>query len=182
MTATGNSLPSPHRISGVTDNDFIAFVAARGPALRRTAYLLTGDWHSAEDVVQSALVKLYVAWPRVRRRGEEAAYARKVVLRTFLDHRRKPWRREQSTAELPDVQQLGDVGAPIGDRLTILAALAKLPHGMRAVVVCRFWEDLSVEETSYLLHVSTGTVKSQTAKALARLRSDLLAPTSGELT
>jgi RNA polymerase sigma factor (sigma-70 family) len=123
--------------------------------------------------VVSTGVKLYVAWPRVRRRGEEWAYARKVVLRTFLDLRRKPWHRERSTAELPDVRQPDDVGAQVGDRVTVLEALGRLPRGMRAVVVCRFWEGLSVEQTSDALSLSVGTVKSQTAKALAKLRDDL---------
>ncbi|HEY7146504.1 MAG TPA: SigE family RNA polymerase sigma factor [Streptosporangiaceae bacterium] len=155
------------------DEEFSAFVRARRVALLRAACLLTaGDTHRAEDLVQTALARLYVAWPRVQRSGTQAAYAWRIIVNANVDEVRRPrWRREQTVSELPD----GPGPAPPGssdevDGDAIRAALASLPPGMRAAVVLRHWLDLSVEETASLLHCSEGTVKSQTAKGAARLR------------
>ena len=158
------------------DSEFTAFVAARGAALRRAAYLLCGDWHRAEDLVQTALVKVYVAWPRVE--AETAgAYARQAVVRVFLDSRRRRSSSETPTdsfAERPTADQAPD------DRLVLMQALGALPPGQRAAVVLRYWEDLTVEEVARLLNVSAGTVKSQCSKGLIAMRL-LLTPSTPEV-
>ncbi|MBW4715713.1 SigE family RNA polymerase sigma factor [Saccharothrix obliqua] len=149
------------------DRDFGEFVAARALVLRRTAYLLCGDWHRAEDLVQTALAKLYVAWPRVRRDGSVDAYARKVLVRAAIDDSRRGFRRRETVvAAPPETPTRGDAPADFDVR----DALAALPPGQRAVVVLRYWEDLTVAETARLLGRTEGTVKSQAAKGLAALR------------
>lgn len=161
------------------DEEFSVFVRARRVELLRSACLLTaGDTHRAEDLVQTALARLYVAWPRVRRSGTQAAYAWRIIVNAHLDEVRQPrWRREHYVPDPPD----GAGPAPHGtlpdgiDGDQIRAALAALPPRMRAAIVLRHWLDLSVEQTASLLHCSEGTVKSQTAKALARLRQQLAA-------
>jgi RNA polymerase sigma-70 factor (sigma-E family) len=159
------------------DEEFSAFVLARRPELLRSACLLTaGDWHSAEDLVQTALAKLYVAWPRVRRTGTQVAYAWRILVNAHIDETRRPrWRREETVAAPPDLPDPRALSAfPDGlDGGVVRAALAALPPGMRATVVLRHWADFSVEETAQILGCSTGTVKSQTAKGIGRLR-DLL--------
>ena len=149
------------------DDAFTAFVVARGPALRRTAFLMTGDWHEAEDLTQTALAKLYLAWPRVHVEGAEA-YARRIIARAFIDARRRLWRREQPTEQLPD--RAGPVDR-VDERLDLGHALSRLSPSHRAVLVLRFWEDMSVEQVADALSLSTGTVKSQTSRALDRVRT-----------
>jgi RNA polymerase sigma-70 factor (sigma-E family) len=152
------------------EEELRTFVAARYPSLRRMAYLLCADWHRADDLVQTALARVVVA---ARRRTVDNldAYARTTLMRTFLDDNRRLWRRrEWSSAELE--------GAPVPDRdpsvaVAVLAALRSLPPRQRAVIVLRYWEDRSVEETAEALGINTGTVKSQCAKALAALRRTL---------
>ena len=160
------------------DEEFSEFVRARRVELLRSACLLTaGDTHLAEDLVQIALARLYVAWPRVRRSGTQAAYAWRIVVNAHIDEVRRPrWRRERYVPELPDGPGSAPPSIPTGgiDGSAIRAALAALPPRMRAAVVLRHWMDLSVGQTADLLNCSEGTVKSQTAKATARLR-DLLA-------
>jgi RNA polymerase sigma-70 factor (sigma-E family) len=157
------------------DEEFSAFVTGRRVALLRTACLLTaGDAHLAEDLVQTALARMYVAWPKVRRSESADAYARRIIVNAYIDEVRRPrWRREQPVSDLPDRPDTGPAGgwpdAVDGD--VIRTALAALPKRMRAAVVLRHWLDLSVEETAGLLNCSEGTVKSQTAKGIARLRS-----------
>lgn len=164
------------------DEEFSVFVRARRIELLRSACLLAaGDSHRAEDLVQTALARLYVAWPRVRRSGTQAAYAWRILVNAHLDEVRQPrWRREHYVSDPPDSPGAGPPGAlPDGiDGDQIRAALAALPPRMRAAIVLRHWMDLSVEETASLLHCSEGTVKSQTAKAAARLRQ-LLADGAG---
>lgn len=154
------------------EDELEEFVQGRYLALRRTAYLLCGDWHRAEDLVQGALVKVVVA---ARRGHVESldAYSRQVLLRLFLDENRRLWRRrEKSWADPVDV--VDSAGGDSDLKLTILSALRGLPPRQRATVVLRYWEDRSVEETAELLGVSSGTVKSQSARALAALRVVLL--------
>lgn len=148
------------------DEEFTAFVSAAGSRLRRTAFLMTGNWHEAEDLTQSALARLYVAWPRVRVEGAEA-YARTVLVRTLVDARRRFWKRERPTGDVPEV--VVPATSP-EDRLDLAQALDLLPVGQRAVLVLRFWEDWSVEEVARVLAVSTGTVKSRTSRGLEGLR------------
>ena len=152
---------------------FAAYYAARYRALRRTAYLLCGDWHEAEDLTQAAFVRLYLAWGRVRADGAHA-YARRVLVNEFLGRRRR--RREEPVDPLPD-RPVQPAGSP-EDRVDLSAALRAVPVQQRAVVVLRYWEGLSVEQTAALLRVAPGTVKSQAARGLAALREHV-APRPG---
>lgn len=156
---------------------FRAFAWAQRAMLRRTAYLLCGDWHQADDLVQTTLVKLYVAWRRVHRSaGADAnphAYTRRILTRCYLDERRRPWRREHPADELAD---RAAPAVPAEDLLDLRAALDLLPPRQRATIVLRFWADASVAETAEALSCSEGTVKSQTARALATLRAHLADP------
>lgn len=149
---------------------FAAFVQGRGPALQRTAYLLTGDWALAEDLLQTALAKSYLAWGRIRHDDPEG-YVRKVLANTHASWWRRKWRGESPTASLPD-QTSYDGTAELDDHLSLAAALRRLPPRQRAVIVLRFHEDLTETATAAALGCSVGTVKSQTAKALATLRRD----------
>jgi RNA polymerase sigma-70 factor (sigma-E family) len=151
------------------DGAFANYFAARAGAMRTTAYLLCGDWHRADDLVQAAFTKLYLAWNRVSRHEVLDAYVRRMVVTAFVDERRRAfWRRERLT-EPPDTGAAPQ--APVEDRVVLIRALADVPPRQRAVLVLRFWEDLSVEETAALLRCSPGTVKSQAARGLATLRT-----------
>lgn len=152
--------------------DFDDFARSRQAHLRRTAHLLCGDWHLAEDLTQTALAKLYAVWRRVRQLESPDGYARRVLYRTFIDEtrRRRWWERTGAGAYQEDVV------APASDpdlRLTLLDALRQLPPRGRAVLVLRFWEDQSVEATAAALGCSVGTVKSQTSRGLGTLRTIL---------
>ncbi|GAB2557863.1 SigE family RNA polymerase sigma factor [Kribbella endophytica] len=151
------------------DQGFAEYAATHQQRMYRQAYLLTGDLHQAEDLVQTTLLKLYRAWPRASQAEYLKAYSSKTLVRTFLDGRRK-WRRERELNSLPDPARVAD---PTDLRLTLLAALDGLPRRARAVVVLRFWDDLSVEETAEALDCSQGTVKSQSNRALRLLRERL---------
>ena len=153
------------------DREFTVFVEQGSGQLARTAYLLCGDMHRAEDLVQIALAKMYVAWSRVRRADSIDAYARQVLVRVCIDESRRPWRRETVHAELRR-----DVAGPQGDlpfESPVLDELRRLPAGQRAAVVLRYWHDLSVEETADLMSCSRSTVKTQSARGLERLRAVL---------
>jgi RNA polymerase sigma-70 factor (sigma-E family) len=166
-------------MSDQRDEEFTAFVATRRARLLHTAYLLTGDWQRAEDVVQTALTKLYIAWPRVMHDGNVDAFARKIVVNCHTDERRRPWRRERSALDGFDPP-----AAPSGsteDRDALMQALAQLPPRQRRTVVLRYFAELSVEETATDLGCSTGTVKSQTNAALRKLDA-LLSPTFDDTT
>ena len=154
------------------DDEFRAWVEARRGDLLRTAVLLTaGDRWAAEDLVQTALTRLYVAWPRVRPDAVDA-YARRCLLNVLIDHRRLAGtRREQTRSELPETPV--DDRRPIDLRSAVFGALAQLPPRMRAAVVMRHLLDFSVEETAEALRCRQGTVKSQTARALDQLRAAL---------
>jgi RNA polymerase sigma-70 factor (sigma-E family) len=136
----------------------------------RTAHLLCGDWHRAEDLVQAVCVRLYAVWPRLRARDAVDGYVRKMLVRAYLNDRRRPWRREHATAETPEVATAGGE-AGVENRMVLLDALAQLPARQRAVVVLRYWEDYSVDDTAAALGCSVGTVKSQASRALATLRT-----------
>ena len=149
--------------------EFRVFVTGSQGHLRRSAYVLCGDWHLAEDLVQSAYQRIFRSWHRVRVMDLPDAYARRVVYRCFLDSRK--WRVEAASVEaLVDRPAVEDDAAV---RLTILAALAELAPRTRAVVALRYWEDQSVEQTADALGISAGTVKSMSARGLAQLRERL---------
>jgi RNA polymerase sigma-70 factor (sigma-E family) len=160
--------------SGDRDDEFAEYYAARGAVMRKTAYLLCGDWDLAEDLTQTTFIKLYRVWGRVGRREVLDKYTRRVLVRAFLDERRRPWRRERPTPPDTDFDRPARDPA-IADQVALRAALGAVPPRQRATLVCRFWVDLSVEETAEMLGCSTGTVKSQTARGLAALR-DVLGP------
>jgi RNA polymerase sigma-70 factor (sigma-E family) len=157
------------------ESEFTEYVAGRSAALGRTAHLLCGDWHKAEDLVQSVLVRLYAVWPRLRDRNAIDAYVRKMLVRAYLNERRRPWRREQPTDEAPEVEASDGFGG-VESRMVLLGALAALPPRQRAVVVLRYWEDYSLEDAAVALGVSVGTVKSQAARGLTALRERLTGP------
>ena len=148
---------------------FADFVAVRGQALQRTAYLLTGDWASAEDLLQTALARAYPRWSRITRDDPEA-YVRKVLVNTWSSWWRRKWRGEYATETLPESAG-ADPCADADRRRAVASALASLPPKQRAVVVLRFHEDMTEAQVAATLGISVGTVKSQTAKALAKLRS-----------
>jgi RNA polymerase sigma-70 factor (sigma-E family) len=151
------------------DDAFRDYVAARAEAVRFTAYLMCGDWHEAEDVAQSAFIKLYLAWHRIDHSESLDGYVRRIVTRTFLNGRRQLWRRrERLTNEPPETPAVAAPGPE--QRMLLWAALAKVPPRQRATLVLRYWEDLSVEETARVLGCSVGNVKSQCARGLRTLR------------
>lgn len=150
------------------DTGFEAFVAARQLRALRAAFLLTRDWALAEDLLQASLAKLWLAWARV---DDPDAYLWRTLTHTYASWWRRKWRGELPTAGLPDrVGEAGDLDR--SDALDLWAALARLPRRQRAVLVLRYYLDLSEAQTAAAMDCSTGTVKSQTSKALGKLRMD----------
>ncbi|GAA4461622.1 SigE family RNA polymerase sigma factor [Phytohabitans houttuyneae] len=149
------------------DQDYVAYVGPRLERLRRVAYLLCHDWHRADDLVQVTVTRLYVHWRRVQGADDIDRYVHRILINAFLSERRKA-----SSRETP-VRQLPDTAAPQVDEATtfaVRAALARVPARQRATIVLRFYCDLTVEQAAEVLSCSAGTVKSQTAKGLTRLR------------
>jgi len=155
------------------DAGFRDYIGSRLDRLRRTAFLMCGDWHTADDVVSTAVLKVYQDWRRISRMEHLDAYVRRAVVNAWLDERRRPWRRERSVPELPPRAHPADDHS-VHDRIAILEHLDALPARRRAVIVLRFYCDLSVEETAQVLDCSPGTVKSQTARALDTLRASMV--------
>ena len=150
---------------------FEEFVGARSKALLRTAYVLTGDHHHAEDLLQTALTTLYLHWGDLRDPRAAETYVRRVLVTTYTSWwRRRSWR-ERPTADIPDTAP--ETTGSVGGSEDMWLHLKALPRQQRAVVVLRFYEDLSVEETAALLGISAGSVKSHTSRALATLRRRL---------
>jgi RNA polymerase sigma-70 factor (sigma-E family) len=152
----------------VATTGFDEFVRGRGTALHHTAYLLTGDWALAEDLLQTALAKSYLRWDRI---ADPEGYVRRVLVNTYSTWWRRRWRGEVPHDVVPDApaaDRWGDVDA----RNALRDALARLPRRMRAVVVLRYHEDMTEAAVADALGISVGTVKSQCAKAMARLRDD----------
>jgi RNA polymerase sigma-70 factor (sigma-E family) len=155
---------------------FRQFAAGAFAPLWRLAYLLCGDRHFAEDLVQACLIKMYQVWPRIERPEAVDTYVRRVLLRCWLTEQRRPWRRRESrdgvvpeqAAERSD-PSLGVESDQVRDLLR--RALAEIPPRQRAAVVLRYWSQLSVTETAAIMRCSEGTVKSQTARGLAALRA-----------
>jgi RNA polymerase sigma-70 factor (sigma-E family) len=150
---------------------FSVYVAARRAKLFRTACLLCGDPHRAEDIVQDTLARLYANWPRVSRADNVDGYVRRVLVNSHYSDRRRPWRREAASTTSIDLPL--EPGMAAEDADAIWTAIRSLPPGQRKVVVLRHIWDRSVEETAADLGISTGTVKSQTRDALAALRRAL---------
>jgi RNA polymerase sigma-70 factor (sigma-E family) len=149
--------------------EFDAFVGARSSALLRTAYLLTHDHAAAEDLLQTALTKAWFAWSRIETAPE--AYVRKVLVNTYATWWRRRWNGEHPTGDLPDAGVPASADASDASH-DLWRAMERLPRRQRAVVVLRYFEDLSEAETAALLGCAVGTVKSQASKALAKLRID----------
>ena len=154
---------------------FEEFVAMRSRRLLRTCFLLTRDHAAAEDLLQSALAKAWLAWRRLE--GDPEAYVRRIIVNEFTSAWRRKWRGEVPTETLPedidDVRTGGrDATGQVDDRDQVWTALGRLPRRQRAVVVLRFYEDLTEEQTAAVLGIAVGTVKSQTSKALRTMRLD----------
>lgn len=160
------------RATADRDADFAAWMSARQPVLLRTAYLICGDQHTAEDLTQTTLAKMYLAWDRIRDREHIDAYARRVLVNEHRSGWRRPFRRREVLAERLPEQGTDDTRYDgLGDALW--AFVSTLPPRQRAVVVLRFYEELTEAETADLLGISVGTVKSSTSRALAALRTQL---------
>jgi RNA polymerase sigma-70 factor (sigma-E family) len=156
------------------DADFAAYLAARQPSLLRTAYLLTGNRHDAEDLVQTSFAKLYLSWDKVRDHGSIDGYVRRILVNEHNSLWRRAWKKREHTADDSVLHGLDTphhdaydegVGAALWD------VVQTLPRKARAVVVLRYYEQLSEAETAAVLGISVGTVKSQTSRALATLRA-----------
>ncbi|MET7420151.1 SigE family RNA polymerase sigma factor [Dactylosporangium sp. NPDC005555] len=168
--------------SGETEEQrqFREYFAARRDAVRRTAYLLCGDWHWADDLTQTAFMRLAVSWRKVRDREALDGFVRTCLVRAYLADVRRVWRRrERSVAEPPDVAGRPGGAEDSPGRIAFTAALRRLPPRQRAVLVCRYYQDLDVAATAAVLGCAQGTVKSQAARGLAKLRELLQA--DGEL-
>jgi len=150
--------------------EFTEFAAAEMLRLRRTAYLLCGDWHAAEDLTQIALTKTLLAWRRISKQENAHAYAHRTLVNAYLDQQRTRKSGEVPVDRLPE--HIGHPGTA-ELRVVMLDALATLPPQARAVVVLRYWEDLSVDQVAGILRCSGGNVKSQSARSLQKLREVL---------
>ncbi|TDD86191.1 SigE family RNA polymerase sigma factor [Actinomadura darangshiensis] len=150
--------------------DYAVYVTERSPRLLRTAYLLCRDWGQAEDLLQTALVKAWRAWRRV---GDDPdPYVYRILVNTHLSWAKRRWRGERPTGTPPDRCDPADAIGAAEDKAVLWAALGRLPHRQRATLVLRYFEDLTEPQVAAILGCSVGTVKSQTSKALAKLRVD----------
>jgi RNA polymerase sigma-70 factor (sigma-E family) len=156
-------------MSGAGDGTFEAFVAERSTTLLRTAYLLTGDRGHAEDLLQTALIKTYRHWGRLTNREDPTAFVRRVLVTTHASWRRRV-RVSEFVSSTPLLSGVSHPAFDLGERDAMTAALATLPPRMRAVLVLRYWEDLSEAGTAEVLGCSVNTVKTHTTRGLARLR------------
>ena len=155
------------------DAAYADFVAARQTHLRRIAYAVCGDWHQADDLLQTALVKLYVAWPRLHRDGREEAYVRQIIVRANIDESRRPWRRRERSG-LDGWDGAARAELPYEERSALFDAIQGLPSMQRRTVLLRHWIGLSVEQTASELGISTGTVKSHTSRGIEKLQALLV--------
>jgi RNA polymerase sigma-70 factor (sigma-E family) len=160
-------------VAALDEEGFREFVARRQLALLRTAYLLTGDWGTAEDLLQTALTKTYLARHRIRDPAAIEAYVRAALVTTSTSWWRRRWHGERPTEQLPESSTGGDRTAAYDDRDELWGHVKNLPARQRAVLVLRYYEDLSEAETARLLGVSVGTVKSQTSRSMHALRISL---------
>jgi RNA polymerase sigma-70 factor (sigma-E family) len=153
------------------DDEFAEFAHAHAERLRATAYLLCRDWHLAQDLTQTALTRLFVGWRRAGQADNRLAYAQKVLLRAYLDHRRLRSSTEATPGELPEPVYRHNPEL----RLTMIDALSRLPVRDRAIVVLRYFQDYSVEQVADVLEIPVSVVKSQTRRSLTKLRHVLAA-------
>ncbi|MFL6109605.1 MAG: SigE family RNA polymerase sigma factor [Marmoricola sp.] len=152
----------------VDDSDFDEWVVHNRVRLHKTAFLISGDWHLADDLVQDALVRCLPKWKRIVGSGSPDAYVRQALVRLCVDHTRRPSRRETPVEAMTEPHQ---ASAPDFDHL--LEALQTIPTGQRAILVLRYWDGLSIEETAEAIRTSVGNVKSQSSRGMQALRSAL---------
>lgn len=169
-----NVQPADERVAMASQDDHLAeyveFVHAAQHRLQRTAYLMTGDWSAAADLTQEALIKLYLAWPRLQKGGGVPTYARRTLISTVLDHQRSRRRRPEEPRPEMDLRVVNDQTGSHAERDLLVLALRQIAPRQRACVVLRYFEGLSISETAEALNCSDGNVKSQTSAALASLR------------
>jgi RNA polymerase sigma-70 factor (sigma-E family) len=165
--------PNPGR------TDFESWLVAREPALQRLAHLLTGEEHSAQDLVQTTLAKLYLAWDRLDDRDHLDGYARRILLNEHRSAWRRPWRRAEHLTETPPEVAVSSKEYD-GQRDVVWAFVQTLPPRQRAVIVLRYYEQLTETEIADVLGISVGTVKSQASRAIAALRTRVTDPTEEE--
>jgi RNA polymerase sigma-70 factor (sigma-E family) len=158
-------------LSATEDREYVEYVSAALDRLRRAAYLLCGDADRADDIVQAALVAVYLRWKKIRTVGNIDGYVHRILVRRYIDETRRGWARVLLAWR--DTETAAPAGPSVEDSHTVQAALAKVSRGQRTVLVLRFFCDMSVQETAIVLGCSTGTVKSQTSRGLATMR-DLL--------
>jgi RNA polymerase sigma-70 factor (sigma-E family) len=167
-------------VDEASEREFAEYFRERRDAVRRTAFLLCGDWHRADDHAQAAFVALHRHWRRIRDRAALDAWMRRTLVRAVIDESRRPWRRERATAE-PARDQRGAASEPVADsasdrvatRHVLVDGLRSVPPRQRAVLVLRFLDGLDVAGTAAALGCTEGTVKSQTAHGLVALRAVL---------
>jgi RNA polymerase sigma-70 factor (sigma-E family) len=160
--------------------DFPQFIRAREQSLQRSAWLLTGDWGLAEDLVQTALARSWPRWERINRRDDPEVYVRRVMVNTWITWSRRRWRTERASPEVEAAEATagrnaagGDVASEVATRMALRDALGMLTHRQRAVLVLRVYDDLPEAQVAQILNCSVGTVKSAQSRALARLRDEL---------
>lgn len=157
---------------GRDDSEFAEFVAAREAALQRTAWLLTGDWGLAQDLVQASLARVWPRWERITRRDDPEIYVRRVVMNTWATWRRRRWAGEHASTDVLESPAPGDVAAEVTLRLAVHQLLAALTDRQRIVIVLRIFDDLTEAQVAQVLGCAVGTVKSTMSQALAKLRDD----------
>lgn len=152
--------------------EFARFVDLRQRALLRSAWLLTGDWGLAEDLVQTALARTWLRWERITRRDDPEIYVRRVLVSTWINWSRRKWRGERTAMEVPDGPAPGDLEVEAVARVAVRGALGSLTSRQRAVIVLRVFDDLTEAQTAQVLGCAVGTVKATMSQALTRLRAD----------
>lgn len=156
------------------EQEFAEYFTARREAMRRMAYLICGDWHRADDLVQTAFVSLYQHWRKVRDKTALDSYVRRALTRAAIDESRRPWRRERFVDAVPDAPVGSrEIGESVANREVLLAALREVPPRQRTVLVLRFLEGLDIGSVAEIMKCSEGTVKSQSARGLQALRDAL---------
>ncbi|MEU5941792.1 SigE family RNA polymerase sigma factor [Micromonospora sp. NPDC047548] len=155
-------------MSAEEDEEYVEYVSVALSRLRRSAYLLCGDAHRADDVVQSALVTVYLRWSKIRTVENLDGYVHRILVRRYLDETRRSWAKVLLSWRTPEPRS--SAGPSVEDTDAVRSALAALSRGQRSVLVLRFFCDMSVQETATALGCSTGSVKSQTSRGLATMR------------